>query len=38
LVTEEKEQLKAVVNELRKSNSEGSVSGAADGALIQVLE
>ncbi|KAL1198564.1 Mitotic spindle checkpoint protein MAD1 [Cardamine amara subsp. amara] len=38
LVTGEKEQLKAVVNELRKSNSEGAVSGAADGSLIQGYE
>ncbi|ESQ43676.1 hypothetical protein EUTSA_v10012797mg [Eutrema salsugineum] len=34
LVTEEKEQLKAVVSELRKSNSEGPVSGATDGTLV----
>ncbi|EOA12975.1 hypothetical protein CARUB_v10025964mg [Capsella rubella] len=38
LVTEEKEQLKAVVNELRKSDSEGSVPGATDGTLIQGFE
>ncbi|KAG7533624.1 Spindle assembly checkpoint component Mad1 [Arabidopsis thaliana x Arabidopsis arenosa] len=38
LVTEEKEQLKALVNELRKSNNEGSVPGAADGTLIQGFE
>ncbi|XP_010442462.1 PREDICTED: mitotic spindle checkpoint protein MAD1-like isoform X1 [Camelina sativa] len=40
LVTVEKEQLKAVVNELRKSTSEGSVpgAGATDGTLIQELE
>ncbi|KFK26618.1 hypothetical protein AALP_AA8G272100 [Arabis alpina] len=38
LVTEEKEQLKAVVSEFRKSNSGGSMSGATDGALVQGLQ
>ncbi|CAN8253559.1 unnamed protein product [Cochlearia groenlandica] len=38
MATEEKEQLKAVVNDLRKSNSGGAVSGAADGTLLQGLE
>uniref|UniRef100_A0A1J3CZL1 Mitotic spindle checkpoint protein MAD1 n=1 Tax=Noccaea caerulescens TaxID=107243 RepID=A0A1J3CZL1_NOCCA len=38
LVTEEKEQLKFVLSELRKSNSEGSVSCATDGMLIQGFE
>ncbi|CAH2070357.1 unnamed protein product [Thlaspi arvense] len=38
LVTEEKEQLKAVVSELRKSNSEGPVSGVTDVTLVQGIE
>ncbi|XP_010529945.1 PREDICTED: mitotic spindle checkpoint protein MAD1 [Tarenaya hassleriana] len=38
MVNEEKEQLKTVMNELKKPNSEGAVSGAANGTLIQDLE
>lgn len=38
LVTEEKEQLKAVVSELRKSNSDGPVSATTDGTLAQSFE
>ncbi|VVB15495.1 unnamed protein product [Arabis nemorensis] len=38
LVTEEREQLKAVLSEFRKSNSGGFMSGATDGALVQGLQ
>lgn len=38
LVTEEKEQLKAVVSERRKSNSDGPVSATTDGTLAQSFE
>lgn len=38
LVTEEKEQLKAVVSELRKSDSDGPVSATTDATLAQSFE
>ncbi|KAJ0236930.1 Mitotic spindle checkpoint protein MAD1 [Hirschfeldia incana] len=38
LVTEEKEQLKAVVSELKKSNSDGPVPATTDGTLAQSFE
>ncbi|KAF8095635.1 hypothetical protein N665_0328s0014 [Sinapis alba] len=38
LVTEEKEQLEAVVSKLRKSNSDGPVSATTDGTLAQSFE
>ncbi|KAH0858958.1 hypothetical protein HID58_087219 [Brassica napus] len=38
LVTEEKEQLKAVVSERRKSNSDGPVSATTDGTLAESFE